>query len=86
MNVTSDRDLSDIMELEFLWLLIQCFRSCDQLPYLHTKMKGKLFIKIELNSQKNLSLLQHGRSGCFFVSRLQHGCWLLLAAPTCENP
>ena len=50
---------------------IECFRSCDQQPYLHTKTKGRTFIRMEFNSQKSISLLQNGR--CFFVSLHQHG-------------
>ena len=38
---------------------------------MHTKTKGRICIKMEFNSQKNISLLQHGR--CFFVSLLQNG-------------
>ena len=50
---------------------IQCFRSCDQQPRSNTKTKGRIFIKTEFNSQKNISLLQNGRG--FHGSLLQHG-------------
>ena len=33
---------------------IECVHSCDQLPYLHTETKGRIFIKIGFNSQKNI--------------------------------
>ena len=46
-------------------LLIECVRSCDQKPYLHNKTKDGICIKIEFNSQKNISLLQDGHR--FFV-------------------
>ena len=41
--------------------VIECVRSCDQKPYLHNETKGGICIKIEFNSQENISLLQHGR-------------------------
>ena len=40
---------------------VECVRSCDQKQYLHNETKGGICIKIELNRQKNISLLQHGR-------------------------
>ena len=40
---------------------LQCVRSCDQKPYLHNKTKGGICIKVEFNSQKNISVLQDGR-------------------------
>ena len=43
----------------------ECLRSYDQKPYLHNETKGGICIKIELNTQKNISLLQDGRR--FFV-------------------
>ena len=56
---------------EINYARIECVRSCDQKPYLHNETKGGICIKIEFNSQKNISLLQHGRR--FFVFFLQHG-------------
>ena len=47
--MTSDTDPSDIVELEFQRFLIVCVRSCDQLQYLHTKTKERIFIKIDFD-------------------------------------
>ena len=46
-------------------VVIECVRSCDQKPYLQYETKGEIYIKIELNSQKNILLLQYGHR--FFV-------------------
>ena len=43
------------------YLSIECVRSCEQRPYLVNETKGWICIRIEFNSQKNISLLQHGR-------------------------
>ena len=51
--------------------IIQCFRSCDQNPYLHNETKRGICIKIEFNPQKNISLLQDGRRSVCLL--LRHG-------------
>ena len=44
---------------------IECVRSRNQKPYLHNETKLGIYIKIEFNPQKNISLVQDGRR--FFV-------------------
>ena len=44
---------------------IECVRSFYQTPSFHNETKGWIYIKIEFNPQKNISLLQH--SPRFFV-------------------
>ena len=58
--------------------LIECVRSCDQKPYLHNETKGGICIRIELNPQKNISLLQDGRGVFVYSSNMT-------AVTSCEH-
>ena len=60
----------------------ECVRSCDQKAYLHNETKGWICIKIEFNSRKNISLLQHGRRSFVYSSNMvpvtscEHTLWV----------